>query len=70
MLKEFLWKRKGNMFRVNNRIRISKGWEDEGRCGRCLGRSVEDRYGMKWVPVEWDDEDDPTFQKESSLEIL
>jgi hypothetical protein len=51
----------------NKRIRIKKGWHDEGKTGVCVGPDA-DINGQAWTPVLWDGEEDPDFHKAHSLE--
>ena len=46
---------------TNKRIEIRKGWDEAGRQGIALGEPVF--VGQDWIPVKWDDEEDPTFHK-------
>ena len=47
---------------------VKSGWEEAGKTGTCLAVPVEDRYGLRWTLVEWDDEDDPESIKAKSLD--
>ena len=47
---------------------VKSGWEEAGKTGTCLSAPVEDRYGLKWALVEWDDEDDPESIKAKALD--
>lgn len=51
------------------RIRIKSGWDQAGRQGVTLGPVIT-VYGVEWVSVLWDEDDDPDWQKASSLEQL
>lgn len=48
------------------RIRIRRGWYEEGKRGTRLGPDVF-VGGQFWTPVLWGDEDDPTFHKAAGL---
>jgi hypothetical protein len=48
---------------------IKKGWEKEGTEITVLGPAIELR-GMKWTPIIFDKEEDPSWQKTSSIKIL
>ena len=51
------------------RIRIKKGWHQEGREGVRLGPDIiPPGHAMAWTPVLWDGDDDPDFQKAHSVE--
>ena len=50
---------------TNKRIEIRKGWDEAGRQGIALGEPVF--VGQDWIPVKWDDEEDPTFHKRAGL---
>ena len=52
------------------RVRVRQGWGDAGRTGVCLASPVEDRYGLEWTVVEWDDEDVRDVHKTSGLEVF
>lgn len=47
-------------------VRIRQGWYEAGRTGVRLGPDVH-VGGQFWIPVLWDDEDDPTFHKAAGL---
>lgn len=47
-------------------IRVKKGWHEYPKTGICLGKPVF--IEQWWIPIKWDDEDDPTFFKESGIE--
>lgn len=53
---------------TKTRVRIKKGWNDAGMMGTVLADSVF--CLQNWVPVLWDDQEDPDFIKESALEIV
>ena len=48
------------------KVKIKKGWEDEGREGIKLGDEIYVK--QNWTPVLWDNEEDPTFCKSAGLE--
>lgn len=50
------------------RVRIKSGWDNAGRTGTVIGRSV--KRGQWWSPVIWDDEEDPDWHKTVGLEAL
>jgi hypothetical protein len=43
------------------RIIVREGWDGAGRKGEALGEPVHTK--QDWLPVKWDDEDDPNFVK-------
>jgi len=47
------------------RFQIRDGWHDAGKRMTALGPPVF--VGQEWLPVELDDEDDPTFFKLAGL---
>ena len=53
----------GNL--TNKRIQIREGWDEAGRQGTALGGPIF--VGQDWIPVKWDDEEDPTFHKRAGL---
>lgn len=55
---------------VGKVVRIKVGWMCAGRTGKALTNPMPGRYGQMWVGLEWDDEDDPTWEKAASLEIV
>lgn len=50
-----------------SRIRIKRGWSDEGQVGKALHKPVM-VAGQFWVPVEWDHTEDPDFIKLAAVE--
>lgn len=48
---------------------IIEGWHRAGRTGRVIGSSYTGPDGMSWIPVQWDDSEDPDWQKERSIII-
>lgn len=50
------------------RVRVKKGWHDAGKCGTVLGDSIYVK--QFWSPVLWDEDEDPTFCKETCLEFI
>lgn len=51
------------------KLRIKKGWHQEGREGVRLGPDIiPPGHQMPWTPVLWDGEDDPDFHKSVGLE--
>ena len=58
------------IFQYSNgtRIRIKKGWEDFGQVGTCLGIPIF--VDQLWIPVLWDNEEDPEFFKLAGVERL
>ena len=51
----------------NEKLRIKAKWHDAGKVGMRVGPDVQ-IGGMIWTPILWDDENDPDFQKATSLE--
>lgn len=49
---------------------IKDGWHNAGKEGVVLGKLVEDHSGMLWVPILWDDEEDPDFHKERGIDFI
>jgi hypothetical protein len=45
---------------------IRAGWIEEGKRGTVLGPVVE-VLKTRWVPILWDDEEDPDWHKEAGL---
>ena len=54
-------------FKKDVRIRMREGRDQAGILGTVLGETVY--VEQFWVPVKWDDEEDPTFCKEAGLEL-
>ncbi len=50
---------------TDERVVIREDWHQAGRQGTALGEPVY--VEQNWVPVKWDDEEDPTFHKEAGL---
>ena len=50
------------------KVRVKDGWGGAGNKGVCLGEPVF--VGQWWLPVKWDNEDDPDFFKITGLEIM
>ncbi len=50
---------------TNERVVIREGWHEAGRQGTALGEPVF--VEQDWLPVKWDDEEDPTFHKRAGL---
>lgn len=50
---------------TGQRIAIREGWSGANRRGTAIGEPVF--YEQDWVPVKWDDEDDPNFHKRAGL---
>lgn len=56
------------MIYKNCKVGIKEGWDGFGRHGRALAEPVwVEQY---WLPVLWDDEEDPTFYKLAGINIL
>ena len=55
-------------YTYGTRIRIKKGWSEFGKVGTCLGNTVF--VEQEWIPVLWDNEDDPDFFKLAGIERL
>lgn len=55
-------------FEPGDRVRIVHGFYGEGRMATVVGTPVEGRDYRYWIPVLFDDEDDPTFFKDGGLE--
>lgn len=52
------------------RCKIKNKWFDAGKTGVILiNEPAQDRNGMDWTAVLWDDEEDPTFHKSCGLII-
>lgn len=45
---------------------IRFGWSGTGRRGTVLGPAI-DLDGQSWVPIRWDEEEDPDWHKEAGL---
>lgn len=59
------------LFEWGSKVRIKVGWHDSSRAGVALGPAITLPGGsQKWVPVLWDDEEDPDFFKEAGLDIV
>ena len=56
------------MFVKGDKVRIVAGFCGAGRSGIVVGGSVEGRDYRYWIPVLFDDEDDPDFFKDGGLE--
>ena len=52
--------------RKGTRVRIRAGWSGAGRVGKALAAPMF--VLQDWVPVVWDDEEDPDFFKDAGLE--
>lgn len=52
---------------IGQYVRIRDGWAGAGRIGKRIGDVHE--LGQLWVPVEWNDMDDPDWHKLSGLEF-
>lgn len=50
-------------------VQIKEDWMGAGRIGKCLGDAVE-VHGMMWLPLVWDDEEDPEFFKLSGIDFV
>jgi len=48
------------------RVQVCDGWYEEGKEGAVIGPST-DINGMRWTPVLWDGEEDPTWFKQYGL---
>jgi hypothetical protein len=48
------------------RIMVREGWETAGRLGTAVGHPIH--INQDWLPVVWDNEEDPTFFKMGGLE--
>ncbi len=55
-------------YTYSTRIRVKKGWYEFGKVGTCLGNPVF--VNQEWIPVLWDDEEDPEFFKLAGVERL
>ena len=53
---------------TDRRIKIKQGWEDAGVTGVAVGEPVFVR--QFWLPVLWDDHEDPTFHKLAGIETI
>lgn len=53
---------------TDKRVVIQKGWYEAGRQGTALGEPVF--VLQDWVPVKWDDEEDPSFHKQAGLAFV
>ncbi len=53
---------------TNAKIRIKEGWEGFGKSGRALGEPVW--VEQFWLPVLWDDEENPEFHKLAGIDML
>lgn len=53
------------------RVVIKSGFEGAGRRGWIIGSTLElyEIGNIKWVPVLWDDEEDPDWFKASGLRV-
>ncbi len=51
----------------NERIVIRKGWYEAGRQGTAVGEPVF--VEQDWLPVLWDDDEDPTFHKLAGMAL-
>lgn len=49
------------------RIQVKEGWHEFGKTGIALGEPVF--VEQDWLPLKWDDEDDPTFNKLAGIEL-
>lgn len=52
--------------RKKKRVKIKKGWENEGKTGKTVGNISF--LKQDWTPVLWDNEEDPEFFKTAGLE--
>lgn len=50
---------------TDKRVVVREGWYEAGKQGTALGEPVF--VLQDWVPVKWDDEEDPTFNKKAGL---
>lgn len=50
-------------------IQIKEGWMCAGRIGKALGDAVL-VYGIMWVPVLWDEDEDPEWHKLAGLDFI
>lgn len=48
---------------------VKEGWYDAGRTLTILGKSVTVK-NMEWLPIVFDNEEDPTFHKTTSIRPL
>jgi hypothetical protein len=51
-------------------VRIKDRWDGAGKIGKAIGRAYLNPRGQYWVPVEWQDVDDPDWFKLQGLEII
>lgn len=67
MLAGFCGTAKGGL--MGERVRIKKGWGDEGREGIRLTDDLDHpELRQRWTPVLWDGEDEPSLFKSAGLE--
>lgn len=53
------------------RVRPKKEYLEESYLtGKALGDPVKSADGMEWLPVLWDQEEDPTFHKLHAIELI
>ena len=50
-------------------VRIRITWENAGRTGVTIGKSIM-LGGVMWTPVTWDGQDDPDWHKTAGLEVM
>jgi hypothetical protein len=50
---------------TDKRVVIREGWYEAGKQGTALGEPVF--VLQDWVPVKWDDDEDPDFNKKAGL---
>lgn len=54
---------------INCKVRIKYGWEGVGKSGLVIGEPIR-VSGQDWLPVLWDDEEDPDFHKLEGIDVL
>ena len=59
---------KREMKYTGKRVVGSRGWLEAGKQGKALGEPVFELQW--WLPVLWDDEEDPTFGKLGAIALL
>ena len=57
-----------NFYKKDQRVKVAPGWDRAGREGVVLAPSVW--LQQEWVPVLWDDEEDPYWIKAAAILVI
>lgn len=51
------------------KAKVKEGWHDAGKICEVIGLPIHVN-GMSWMPIVWEDEEDPDWFKSSGLEFI